>query len=163
MCWVAPHMVGHHSLCAPIGAHHMSIRPRRPQWSVWSFCLLNLSYSNECLHGGSRQQCWHAATHTLRVLCWPLGHQKAATLGPWWLVDLSKCNPVEAALSGDEVFGTKDESLGNSWLSRASSSISALPKHLWGGEGCCNRNPQRSVSEGQGCRNRGPRGVGDTG
>jgi len=110
-------MVGRSLTDAPIGAHHMSNRPLRPQWSVWSFCLLNLSYSNECLHGGSRQQCWHAATHTLRVLCWPLGHQKAATLGPWWLVDLSKCNPVEAALSGDEVFETKDEFLSNSRLS----------------------------------------------
>jgi len=32
-------------------------------------------------------------------------------------VDLSKCNPVEAALSGDEVFETKDEFLSNSRLS----------------------------------------------
>ena len=32
-------------------------------------------------------------------------------------MDLPKCNPVEAALSGDEVFETKDEFLSNSRLS----------------------------------------------
>ena len=40
-------------------------------------------------------------------------------------MDLSKCNPVEAALSGDEVFETKDEFLGNSWLSSVPAAMRA--------------------------------------